>query len=204
MVNLLINENEEWDDVYKKYSLEEIPWHSDDPDPALVSLLKKKKAKLGIALDVCSGAGSNSIYLAKKGFSVTAIDISATATAIAKQRAKTMGFAQKCNFLSDNVLTMKLPKNTFDFVFDRGCYHHIPHSEKQHFARIISESLKQEGQYYLICFSDKNPPWEQNVSKEEIYRKFSPYFNIDEINIVPTIEKTGRKINFYHVRMTKK
>jgi hypothetical protein len=31
--------------VYKKYSLEEIPWHSDDPDPALVSLLKKKKGK---------------------------------------------------------------------------------------------------------------------------------------------------------------
>lgn len=202
-MNLLIDEDEEWDDVYKKYSLEEIPWHSDNPDPALVSLLRKKKKKLGIALDVCSGAGSNTIFLAKKGFKVTAIDISSTAIEIAKKRAEKMGVAQNCKFLSGNVLKMSLPKNTFDFVFDRGCYHHIPNSEKPHFARIVSDSLKQRGQYYLICFSDKNPPWKQNVSKEEIIKNFSPYFNIEEINIVPTIEKTGRKINFYHSRMTK-
>lgn len=203
-MNILINENEEWDDVYKKYSLEEIPWHSDDPDPALISLTKKKKVKLGIALDVCSGAGSNSVYLAKKGFSVTGIDISKTATAIAKQRAENAGVLQECAFLSGDVLIMDIPKNTFDFVFDRGCYHHIPHPKKPHFARIIADCLKKGGAYFLICFSDKNPPWEQNVSKEEIKTNFLPYFRIGRIRDFPTYEKTGRLIHFYHTYMIKK
>ena len=52
----MIDENESWDDIYREYSLEEIPWHSDEPDENLVDLLKNKVIKIGIALDICSSA----------------------------------------------------------------------------------------------------------------------------------------------------
>ncbi len=200
----LIDEDEEWDDIYRKYSLEEIPWHEDKPDKALIDLIEKNKVKIGVALDVCSGAGSNTIYLAKKGFEVTAIDVSETATKIAQQRAEKSGVTKQCQFFSGDILKFNLPTNTFDFIFDRGCYHHIPKKHKPKFANIIANSLKKEGKYYLICFSDHNPPWEKNVSKEEILNNFSKYFNIGPIKNIPTIEKTGRKLHFYHVLMIKK
>jgi cyclopropane fatty-acyl-phospholipid synthase-like methyltransferase len=199
----LIKENESWDDIYKKHSLEEIPWHSDDPNESLVDLLKNKEIQVGIALDICSGAGTNSVYLAKKGFDVTGIDISQTATKIATQLAEENGVSKRCKFLSGDVIKIPLPKNRFDFIFDRGCYHHIPKNDKPTFVKIISDSLKKGGKYFLICFSDKNPPWEKNVSKEEIQENFSPYFNIGKIKDYPAIEKTGRRLDFYLTLMKK-
>lgn len=200
----MINEEKEWDDIYKEYNLEQIPWHEDKPDKSLVNLLREKKVEIGIALDVCSGAGTNTVYLAKKGFNVTGIDISETATKISKRRAEKAGVLKNCKFFSGNILDIFLPKENFDFVFDRGCYHHIPKDNKPRFAKIISDSLKKGGKYYLICFSDKNAPWEKNVSKDEIRKNFNTYFTIGNIKNVPTREKTGRLLHFYHVMMTKK
>ncbi|UCF13835.1 MAG: hypothetical protein JSW06_05535 [Thermoplasmatales archaeon] len=89
-------------------------------------------------------------------------------------------------------------------MFDRGCYHHISKKDKPKFVKIISQSLKKRGKYFFICFSDKNPPWEKNVSKEEIKENFLKYFDIGKIRDYPTIEKTGRKLHFYVTLMTKK
>jgi cyclopropane fatty-acyl-phospholipid synthase-like methyltransferase len=98
-----------------------------------------------------------------------------------------------------------LPKEKYDFVFDRGCYHHIPQEDKPEFARMIYDTLKENGVYFLSCFSDKNPPWEKNVSKEEIRTNFSPYFTIEQIKDYKGIEgPTGRIIYFYLVYMKKK
>ncbi len=168
----MVNDDEEWDDIYKKYSLEEIPWHEDKPDKAFIELIEKNKIKIGVALDVCSGAGSNTIYLAKNGFDVTTIDISETATKIAQKRAEEAKVAKQCQFFSGDILKFKMSENNYDFIFDRGCYHHIPRENKPKFAQIISDALKKGGKYYLICFSDKNPSWEKNVSKQEIRENF--------------------------------
>jgi len=200
----LIKEEDDWEDIYKNYSLEEIPWHEDEPAEYLIDLINKEKIKIGVALDVCSGAGTNTIYLASKGFRVTGIDISETATKIAINRAKKAGVSKSCTFFSGNILKINLPKNKFDFIFDRGCYHHISKNDKPNFAKIISDFLKKGGRYLLLCFSDKNPPWEKNVSKDEIRKIFSKYFHIGKIKDYPAIEKTGRKINFYLTLMIKK
>jgi cyclopropane fatty-acyl-phospholipid synthase-like methyltransferase len=200
----LIEEDDDWESIYRNNPLKEIPWHSDEPDEALIDLLRKKKIKIGVALDVCSGAGSNAIYLAKKGFEVTAVDVSKTAIKIAQQRAEEAEVAKQCQFFSGDILKFKLPENIFDFIFDRGCYHHITKGNKPKFAQIIADALKKGGKYYLICFSDQNPPWEKNVSKQETHENFSEYFKIGPIKNIPTIEKTGRELHFYHVLMTKK
>lgn len=161
---------------------------------------RKNKIKIGVALDVCSGAGTNTIYLAKKGFDLTAIDISKTAIKIAQQRAEKKKVAKQCQFFSGDILKFKFQENKYDFIFDRGCYQHIPNENKPKFAQIISDTLKKEGKYYLICFSEQNPAWEKNVSKKEIHKNFSEYFKIGPIKNILTIEKTGRKINFYHIK----
>jgi cyclopropane fatty-acyl-phospholipid synthase-like methyltransferase len=131
-------------------------------------------------------------------------ELSQTATKYAQKRAKEAGVSKKCKFFSGDVTRMKLPKNKFDFIFDRGCYHHIPKEEKQKFVKIISSSLKKGGKYFLSCFSDKNPAWEKNVSKREIRENFFEYFNIGRIKDFAAIEKTGRKLHFYLILMTNK
>jgi cyclopropane fatty-acyl-phospholipid synthase-like methyltransferase len=197
-------EKDDWERIYKERSLEEIPWHSQKPAEYLIELLSKKKVKIGLALDVCSGAGTNAVYLAQKGFDVTGIDISQTATRYAEKRAEETGVSTRCKFFSGDITKAKLPKNKFDFIFDRGCYHHIPKEDKPKFVKIISNSLKKDGKYFLSCFSDKNPPWEKNVSRREIIQNFSEYFDFETIKDFAAIEKTGRKLHFYLVLMTKR
>ncbi|NWG11350.1 class I SAM-dependent methyltransferase [Candidatus Bathyarchaeota archaeon] len=54
----------------------------------LVNLVEKGVIKKGKALDICCGAGTNTVYLAKKGFEVTGIDISSKAIEYATEKAK--------------------------------------------------------------------------------------------------------------------
>ena len=195
---------EDWERIYRQVPLEDIPWHSEKPPRYLVNLVEKRKVRIGLALDVCAGAGTNAAYLAKKGFDVVGVDISKTAVEFAKKRCEEAGISKKCNFFVGDLNKVRLPKNKFDFVFDRGCYHHISRENKPKFAKIISDVLKRGGKYLLSCFSDKNPHWEKNVSKEEIKENFSNYFAIGKIRDATWTEPTGRKVFFYVILMAKK
>lgn len=72
---------ETWDERYgsSKYS-------SAEPHKLLIALAENLNA--GKALDLACGAGRNAIFLAEKGFQVTAVDNSAVGIEIAKQRTK--------------------------------------------------------------------------------------------------------------------
>jgi len=164
-----------WDDVYKFYSLGEIPWHSGQPDRFLVRLVRQGKIKKGAALDLCSGDGTNSIYLASRGFKVTGVDISETAVRIARERCARRKVS--CEYFVGDVLDLRTGKK-FDLVFDRGCFQHIPKVAKPAYVSLVSSLLKKGGHLYLLCFSDKNPPFAKNLTKEDIRAYFSPSFRI--------------------------
>tara|TARA_R110002050_G_scaffold67131_1_gene145413 strand:- start:14 stop:592 length:579 start_codon:yes stop_codon:yes gene_type:complete len=71
---MALNDKLKWD---KKYQNTPSLLEKREPSKKLINLLTKVKGKK--ALDVASGAGRNSIYLASKGFDVEAIDISQVA-----------------------------------------------------------------------------------------------------------------------------
>jgi len=191
-----------WDDLYKFRRLDEIPWHSGQPDKYLVRLVKEKNIEKGWVLDMCSGDGTNSIYLASRGFKVIGIDISPTAVEIA--RARCLKRKLSCDYVVGNVLDLKLGKK-FSFVLDRGCFHHISTKKKPNYARLVNGLLKKKGKFFLLCFSEKNPPYKKNLSREDIRDYFSDYFHIhfikDSIHKEPS---SGRKRYLYASFMEKK
>ena len=192
----------DWDDMYKTRKLDEIPWHSNQPDRYLVRLVKKKKMEKGWVLDMCSGDGTNSIYLASKGFKVVGIDISPTAVEIAQARCVKRKLS--CDYFVGNVMDFKLDKK-FSFIIDRGCFHHISRKKKPKYVSLINDLLKNKGKFFLLCFSDKNPPYKKNLSKEDIRDYFSGYFHIlfikDSIHKEPS---SDRKRYLYASFMEKK
>ncbi|MBM3284705.1 MAG: class I SAM-dependent methyltransferase [Candidatus Aminicenantes bacterium] len=164
-----------WDDVYRHTRLEEIPWHSSQPDRFLVRLVREGKVKKGAVLDLCSGDGTNSIYLASRGFEVTGVDISPTAVRIARERCARRKVS--CDYFAGDVLALRTDRK-FDFVFDRGCFHHIPKVAKPDYVRLVSSLLKKGGHLFLLCFSEKNPPFAKNLTKDDIRAYFSGTFRI--------------------------
>jgi SAM-dependent methyltransferase len=75
-----------WD---KRYS--EGTYGTDEPHPLIVAFASKIEA--GRALDVACGAGRHAIWLAERGWQVTAVDNSRTAIAILQQRAREKSLA---------------------------------------------------------------------------------------------------------------
>ncbi len=191
----------EWERIYRSVPLQELPWHSERPARALVQLLRKKGVRAGKALDVCCGAGTNAAYLAKKGFQVTGIDISRKAVEYAAENCERRKL--KCRFIVGNVLKLPFARNTFDLVFDRGCYHHMPQSGKPRFAGLIAKVLKKGGIYLLLCFSYRDEYFGRGVSKEEIRENFSKYFKIESIRPSVHREPDGTGREFYSVVMEK-
>lgn len=190
----------EWNEVYETTALKELPWHSEEPADYLVELVKKKMVK-GPVLDICCGAGTNSVYLAKKGFEVHGIDISEKAIELAKERAKKEGV--KCNFIVGNASGLPYPDNKFSFIFDRGCLHHIPKELKKKFVDDIVRVLKKGGKYQLNCFSDKDHYFD-GLSKEDIKNYFSKDFDMKSIKDIKFKEKTGLNRYFYSVLMVRR
>lgn len=186
---------EEWDRIYRTRRLEEIPWHSGQPDRRLVRLVSHNKIPGGRVLDMCSGDGTNSIYLASKGFQVYGVDVSGTAVRIARERCRKRGLS--CAYETGDVLSFK-SEEPFDFIFDRGCFHHIPHADKPKYVDLLRRLLRPGGKFFLLCFSDKNPPYEKNLTREDIKRYFGKYFRIhlieDSVHREPS---TGFKRHLY-------
>ncbi len=174
-------EDRDWDKIYSEYNLVDIPWHSERPDKELIELIEQGIIKPSLTLDVGCGSGTDAIYLASKGSIVTAIDISSEAIKIAEERAKSVRV--KVNFIVGNFLELELGKECFDFINDRGCFHHINPLEREDFAGKINKVLKSNGLYYLRCWSDKekSDKGPYKISKDIIKSIFSKYFDVGEI-----------------------
>jgi ubiquinone/menaquinone biosynthesis C-methylase UbiE len=193
---------EEWDKIYRRYPLETLPWELGKPRKVLVELVEKGLIKKGKALDLCCGAGTNALYLTKKGFQVTGIDISSKAIEYAKEKAKKANV--RIQFQVQNFLNLSFKDEEFDFIFDMGCFHHVKVKDRSTFIRGVHRILKKNGSYLMICFSDGNGPAWNHFTKEQIIQLFSEHFKIKSIEHVASVEGDGYTRYFYSVLMEKR
>ena len=193
---------DEWERIYRKYPLGSLGWELGKPRPILVEFVEKGLIKKGKTLDLCCGAGTNTIYLAEKGFEVTAIDISQRAIDYAKEKAEKASV--KINFMVQSFVDLSFEDEEFDFVFDMGCFHHVEIMNRHRFIKGVHRVLKKAGDYLLTCFSYKNGPAWNHFTEKQIISLFSGYFEINEIRHISSIEGDGVKRYFYTVWMRKK
>jgi len=98
-------------------------WELGKPRRTLVTLVESGRVKPCKALDICCGAGTNTVYPAQKGFEVTAMDISKQAIRYAKQKARKAKVEMQS--VLGNFVQLPFKDDVFDFVFDMGFFHHI-------------------------------------------------------------------------------
>lgn len=75
-------------------------------------------------LVICCGSGMESEYLARRGFRVTALDISPEA--IARARVRSQRFGVTYELLVGDAERLPFPDSSFDFVFVHDGLHHLP------------------------------------------------------------------------------
>lgn len=136
-----------WDGFYADRD-KPVPFFVAKPDESLVDWLDRGLVKPGRALDLGCGPGRNAIHLARHGFTVDAVDLSATAIAWARERAEGTGV----RFLCGDAFTLDLD-GPYDLVYDSGCFHHLAPHRRVSYLALLDRCLAQGGQLALSCFA---------------------------------------------------
>jgi SAM-dependent methyltransferase len=158
-----------WNDLYaNETGIGSLPWYNKDLDNDLKEYLRTMNMTKGRLLDLGTGPATQAIELSKLGFQVTATDISKNAITRAKRMSNSI------EFIVDDILESKLKEDSFDYIFDRGCFHVLEPSSRQRYVNQVSRFLRNGGLLFLKTFSTK-----------ESSRGGGPYrFSVDEIDSI--------------------
>lgn len=146
---------EHWDE---RYLSNNTPWDTDRHDRNLERMLADYQIKPCFSLEIGCGSGSNAIWLAGRGFKVTALDISAVAVSAAGRKADALKLKGAVKFLAADVLSDTIPGSPFQFVFDRGCLHSFETSEEKTACTAVVHRLLAERGLWLSLIGSRDGP----------------------------------------------
>lgn len=131
-------------------------WDTGEPEPLLVEFVTARRVQPARALEIGAGTGTNSIRLAERGFEVLGVDVAPHA--IERATAKLNGRALPCRFAVLDFLTTAPEGGSFEFVFDRGCFHVFDESkERAQFAERVAAALATRGLWLSLIGSTEGP-----------------------------------------------
>jgi len=167
-----------WDKMYKTTDVKEMPWYYERLDSDLEAALSERRIEKGKFLDLGTGPGTQAIEMAKRNFYVTGSDLSENAIRKAKEISK-----GTVNFIVDDILNSKIADSSFNYIFDRGCFHVLPPNKRTFYVKEINRILIRDGILFLKCMGEKERMKEgpYKFSKAQIRDMFEKTFEIQSI-----------------------
>ena len=221
-----------WEDEYRKSKLLTKENKPQSDTVRFVQFLKKEE-KINLEdlhiLDLGSGAGRNSFYFAELGCRVVGLEISKTATEIARQNAKKAGLSIEYKKQS---IGEKFPvdDNSIDIVLDVTSSNSLTESERGAYLSETNRVLKSGGYFFIkaLCKDgDDNAKYllknfsglekdtyimpelgltERVWTKEDFVTTYSKYFqilNLEKKTSYPKMNNRSYKRNFWIAYMKK-
>jgi ubiquinone/menaquinone biosynthesis C-methylase UbiE len=160
-----------------------LDWNFGTASHKLIELVIDGTIKRGSSiLDIGSGPGTESIFLAKQGMNVTGLDINPEAIELSKKLADLQ--KTKVRFVNGDALETVFHDNEFDVVNDTFVFHHFEPSIRQQYALEINRVVRPGGLFILRGFSDKMTPGSGpfRLTSKDILDAFTPYFSVEHLS----------------------
>lgn len=168
----------DWDALYREGTP---AWDAGVPRAELVRILEAGLIPKGSVLDIGCGTGTDAVYLARRGFDVTAVDASRIALERAHARAEMAGALVR--FVLDDIFRFGPKAGQFDFVYDSGFYHFIRQVELSRYLDLLWR-VTRPGSWYLCLAgstaeqAEGGPP---QVSEEQIHWELGRLFEMVDL-----------------------
>ncbi len=174
---------EQQPDWNQRYIESNTPWDSGRPSSELQRVLDEFQLPAGRVLELGCGTGTNAIYLATRGFEVTAVDISEEAVGRARQKATEASVA--VDFHCADATQLPELGEPFPFVFDRGVYHVLRRNALQPFLNTLAR-VSAVGGHYLTLAGNANDRERQEegpprVSAADLCAELAPLFDLVQL-----------------------
>jgi len=166
---------ERWDKPYRGTRMP--GWDAGRVANQLRKAVEEGKVKPGKALVLGCGTGTNAVFLARKGFEVTGLEVAPTALKIAESKARKAGVKIRW-IVADAANPPHMAP--FDFIFDRGCYHHVRWVNRDGYVAAVRRLTRPGGQFLLLSFrATSDRQGKPRVKESQIRGDFSAAFEFE-------------------------
>ena len=164
---------EEWNERYRA-----VPtlWNV-DPGPFLGR--EVGAATPGVALDLGAGEGRNSIWLAQRGWRVTAVDFSDVGLARGRERAEQAGVDTPITWVCEDVAEFQPAPSAFDLVL--SLFLHVPADQRRTVLRRAADALAPGGTILVVGYDHANAT-EGKEGVQDPALLFSPEDIVEELD----------------------
>lgn len=187
-------------------SWQDLPWAHDDPTLFLAELCARRQP--GRALDIGCGAGTDSVYLARQGWQVTALDFMPKALEYTQARAREAGVSVTP---VEADITEWSAAEPFDLVLDHGLLHNMDPVRHAAYRERVLNALADDGDLVLLHWhprfagqpNGKMGP--RRASREELLAFFAPdlqerFFALEEFEDLPDMVGGSMSQAYYWFR----
>jgi 2-polyprenyl-3-methyl-5-hydroxy-6-metoxy-1,4-benzoquinol methylase len=139
LLALLDKKAQRWETAYSLRSrgvVDCLQWESPRPVRALVELFDRPGFRPRRVLELGCGDGVNAVFMASRGCQVTAVDISPTAVKTARSKARAAKV--DVDFVEGDIFDLEVRRERYDFVFDRGMFHHVQVFHFQDYEQLVA------------------------------------------------------------------
>jgi SAM-dependent methyltransferase len=157
------------------------PWDQDHVPAELAALVVGGSAlQPGRAIDIGCGTGTQAVYLARRGWKVTGVDVVERALAQARSRAESAGVDVR--WVCGDVT--KLPDlglgDDFGLLHDRGCFHDLSDQGRDAYVAGVTSLAAPAATLLLMTFvpGPRRVGVASGASEEEIQRRFGSSWEI--------------------------
>jgi len=123
-------------------------------------------------LDIGCGTGEHALFFAQEGHEVWGIDSAPLAIGKAKEKAARRGLP--VHFMVLDALELSRLNRKFETATDSGLFHTLSDDDRPIFVDELAAVLSPGGKYFMLCFSDLEPPGygPRRISENEIRDSF--------------------------------
>ena len=168
----------------KEYKNPKVITNSNEPQVAFKDFVKWLRKKEGVdlsllrVLDLGSGTGKNSIFLALRGADVSGIELSKKAVEIAHERAEKEGV--KINFINGSFGdTFPFADDSFDLILDITSSNSLNEEEREMYRKECARVLKSGGHMFVRALCKDGDKNALNLLKLSPGKEHDTYFMKD-------------------------
>jgi methyl halide transferase len=154
-------------------------WDSDRRTSELKRVVLGDRIAPCRAIELGCGTGSNAVWLAQQGFTVTAIDVSPSAIERARERAKKGGVSVR--FLAGDLRDAGRLGGPYDFFVDCGCYGAVQLGDRAGYLDAVARLTRPGAPGLVLTGNDREPEDAEGppvLSEGQLRRDFGRLFEV--------------------------
>lgn len=165
-------DREEWNE---RYAAQPLLW-TVDPGPFLGG--EVGDTATGRALDLGAGEGRTALWLAARGWKVTAVDFSDVAIQRGRDRAEVAGVAEAIEWVCEDLLDYDPRAETFDLVL--SMFLHLPRPARRRLYGLAAAALASGGTILVVGYDTTHATGGQGGPRDPLVL-FSPEDIVEDL-----------------------